>query len=108
MAQTLYLPDGTTEVIFGDPEETLRRVIDERLGRDCEQLYVGLLEEARHPFGEGCTDDFEHIADGYLNLLTSTMQELDSVLEMFNASWLDRQKVRRHLKVIYDNIYKNI
>lgn len=106
MAQTLYLPDGSTEVILGDPEEILRRVIDERLGRDCEELFTGLLEEARHPLGGG--DDFEKIADGYLSMLQSTMEEIASVLTEFDKSRLDRAKVRRSLKTIWDNLYKNL
>lgn len=99
MARTLYLPDGKTEVILGDPEETLRRVIDERLGRDCEELFTELLEEARHPLGGG--DDFEKIADGYLSMLNSTMEEIAK-------SRLDRAKVRRCLKNIWDDLYKNL
>ena len=47
MAQTLYLLDGSTEIVFGNPEETLQRVIRERLGRDCEELFTELLEEDR-------------------------------------------------------------
>lgn len=106
MARTLYLPDGKTEVILGDPEETLRRVIDERLGRDCEELFTELLEEARHPLGGG--DDFEKIADWYLSMLNSTMEEIASVLKEFDKSRLDRAKVRRCLKNIWDDLYKNL
>ncbi len=106
MARTLYLPDGKTEVIFGDEEETLRRVIDERLGRDCEVLFTELLEEARHPLGGG--DDYEKIADGYLSMLQSTMEEISSVLKEFDKPRLDRAKVRKSLKNIWDDLYKNL
>lgn len=106
MAQTLYLPDGSTEIVFGNPEETLQRVIRERLGRDCEELFTELLEEARHPLGGG--DDFEKIADGYLSMLNSTMEEIASVLKEFDKSRLDRAKVRRSLKNIWDDLYKNL
>lgn len=106
MARTLYLPDGKTEVIFNDPEETLRRVIGERLGRDCEELFTELLEEARHPLGGG--DDFEKIADGYLSALNSTMGEIASVLKEFDKARLDRAKVHRSLKNIWNDLYKNL
>lgn len=33
MARTLYLPDGFMELVFGDPEGTLQKIIYERLGR---------------------------------------------------------------------------
>lgn len=32
MARTLYLNDGSTEVVIGDQEEVLGRIIEERLG----------------------------------------------------------------------------
>lgn len=38
MADTIYLPDGTTEVIFGDPMDTLTRLVLERLGPDAERI----------------------------------------------------------------------
>ena len=106
MAQTLYLLDGSTEIVFGNPEETLQRVIRERLGRDCEELVTELLEEARHPLGGG--DDFEKIADGYLSALNSTMEEISSVLKEFDKARLDRAKVHRSLKNIWNDLYKNL
>ena len=106
MAQTLYLLDGSTEIVFGNPEETLQRVIRERLGRDCEELFTELLEEARHPLGGG--DDFEKIADGYLSALNSTMEEISSVLKEFDKARLDRAKVPRSLKNIWNDLYKNL
>lgn len=39
MARTLYLNDGSTEIVLGNPEDALRKLIGERLGRDCEELY---------------------------------------------------------------------
>ena len=32
MARTLYLPDGSTEYVFGDPEEVLQKIILSALG----------------------------------------------------------------------------
>lgn len=39
MARTLYLNDGSTEVVIGDQEEVLGRITEERLGRDCKELF---------------------------------------------------------------------
>lgn len=38
MARTLYLNDGSTEYVFAGmtEEDVLRKIIYERLGRDCE------------------------------------------------------------------------
>lgn len=43
MARTLYLNDGTCEVVFGNPEEALQKIIYEHLGRDCEELFEELM-----------------------------------------------------------------
>lgn len=47
MARTLYLPDGSTEYVFGDPEEVLQKIIYERLGRDCEELFTEIISELK-------------------------------------------------------------
>lgn len=47
MAITLYLPDGSTEYVFGDPEEVLQKIIYERLGRDCEELFTEIISELK-------------------------------------------------------------
>lgn len=45
MARTLYLNDGSTEVVIGDQEEVLGRIIEERLGRDCKELFDDIKQE---------------------------------------------------------------
>lgn len=47
MARTLYLPDGSVELVFDDPEGTLQDIIYERLGKDCEELYLEVLQAAK-------------------------------------------------------------
>ncbi len=47
MARTLYFPDGSRELIFDNPAETLRRIIHDRLGCDCEELFAETLADMR-------------------------------------------------------------
>ena len=52
MAKTLYLRDGSTEVILGDPEKALKRILRERLGPDAVCLLVQVIRanvEAAEP-----------------------------------------------------------
>ena len=42
MAKTLYMNDGSVEVIVGDEKENLLRIIRERLGDDCAELFEEL------------------------------------------------------------------
>lgn len=106
MAQTLYMPDGSTEIVFGDQEGTLQKVIYERLGRDCEELYKEILADLREELTGG--DDYEKIADGYKNMLNDTLEGLVEILYEFDKPRLNRQKVQKALKALRDNLHDNM
>lgn len=99
MARTLYLPDGSTELVFGDPEGTLQKIIYERLGRDCEELYTEILADLREELTGG--DDYEKVADGYRGMAVDTMNDLHEVL-------MQPRLNRKRLEAIYDNLNKNL
>lgn len=107
MARTLYLNDGSTEYIFAGmtSEDVLQKIIYERLGRDCEELYKDVLTETRqNEDGE----DWEKIADGYLSMLRNTVEELDAALTLFDNSRLDRAKLHKQLQAIRKNLHNNL
>lgn len=99
MARTLYLPDGSTECIFGNPEDELQKIIYERLGRDCEELYKEVLEELR--FKNIDPEDYERIADGYYNALVDTMNTLHDILIQPRLS-------RNRLESLYHDLKRNL
>ena len=106
MARTLYLNDGSTEIVLGNSEDALRKVIGERLGRDCEELYSELLDDAQE---EHCTgDDHEAIADGYLSMLRDMVDDLDIALAYFDKSRLDKVQLKNHLQTVRNNLYNNL
>jgi len=78
MARTLYLNDGSTEYVFAGmtEEDVLKKIIYERLGRDCEELYDEVIAEYRSTDPE----DYERIADGYHNTLVNVLNELEAAL----------------------------
>ena len=43
MAKTIYLRDGSTKVILGDPEKALKRILNERLGPDAVCLLMQVI-----------------------------------------------------------------
>lgn len=45
MTQTLYLSDGSMEVVFGDERQFLERLLRERLGNDTADLFNGIIAE---------------------------------------------------------------
>jgi hypothetical protein len=105
MAQTLYLPDGSREVVLNDPEETLHRIVYERLERDCAELLEKIIEEAEY-VPEG--DDYKYIADCQLSLLLTTVEELNAALTLFDSPRLNKAKLQKQLQAIRDNLYKNL
>ena len=46
MARTLYMNDGSTEIVIGEERDELQRIIRERLGTDCEELFEEVLYQA--------------------------------------------------------------
>ncbi len=45
MADVVYLPDGTKEVILTDRETFLKRLLTERLGRDVANCFTEYIHE---------------------------------------------------------------
>ena len=99
MARTLYLNDGSTEYVFAGmtEEDVLRKIIYERLGKDCEELYEEVIAEYRSTDPE----DYERIADGHYNTLMDVMNELEAALA---KPRLNRKEVER----ICSNLRSNL
>lgn len=90
MARTLYLNDGSTEYVFAGmtEEDVLKKIIYERLGKDCEELYDEVIAEYRSTDPE----DYERIADGYHNTPVDVLNELEAALA---KPRLNRKEVER-------------
>ena len=80
----------------------LRKIISERLGRDCEELF----DEVTTPEMTG--DDYEKIADGYRSMLQDTLTELEAALTQFDMPRLNKAKLQKQLQAIKDNLHKNL
>lgn len=81
MARTLYLNDGSTEVVIGDQEEVLGRIIEERLGRDCKELFDDIKQEwIEEPWDTNGREDYERIADDFRAIAVSAMNALHEVI----------------------------
>lgn len=99
MARTLYLNDGSTEVVIGDQEEVLGRIIEERLGRDCKELFDDIKDEwIEEPWDTNGKEDYERIADGYYQMLQNALENLDTALKFFSQSRLNRKEFKEQGK----------
>lgn len=93
MARTLYFPDGSTEYVFGDPEEVLQKIIYERLGLDCEELFTEIISEHKGMDVE----DYEMIIDDYRGMAEDAINGLHEVL-------MQPRLDRKRLEAIYDDL----
>lgn len=50
----LYLLDGSIEYVIGKPEEVLKRIIREKLGSDCEELFDEILDAVHESEEDRC------------------------------------------------------
>ena len=90
MARSLFLKDGSTKLIFreGDRLTVLAGLIQEYLGKDCEELFYSIFEDN--------------------SKLRDILDELDAILLCFDAVRLDRRKVYRALRQCRDNLHNNL
>lgn len=65
MARTLYMNDGSVELVLGDESDALRKIIRERLGDDCEELFDEVLQLRSEEACEGCPFRREDHYDDY-------------------------------------------
>lgn len=107
MADTLYFPDGTMEVVLGNPEDVLKRIVEERLGRDCTNLLQSILDD--YTFTDNQKgDDYESISEGYFIQLHDVCEELEDILTLFEATRLNKAAVKKRLQAIRDSLHKQL
>ena len=78
-----------------DPKDTLEKIIGERLGDDCLELFDEVVNSEEEE------TDYEKIADSYRTLLQDTLAELDSIIDLFDSPRIARQR----LEAVSDNLH---
>lgn len=110
MAETVYLNDGSTEVIIGDKRQFLERLIREKIGDDaaeCFDRYAAELAETIDLLEE-CTAERERCADGYLQMCRDACNSLREILILLTDDRLNRKALRMAAQNAYDDLYKNL
>lgn len=103
--------NGEREYFYDDGEETLWRIIGERLGDGTEYLLSCVLDdkEDRICALENCISEHERIADGYYGILNNVLEELSSILEyMDGAKRINSEKVYKMIANCKREIIENI
>lgn len=100
MAQTIWFPDGTHEVLFNDAYNQFARILRERLGDDMERAFLNLTETMRKEIEGYETCDLqeeldEALADARkLNLeLQELKQEHEDLITKHAATERDRARI---------------
>lgn len=110
MAETVYLNDGSTEVIIGDKRQFLERLIREKIGDDaaeCFNRYAAELLEMID-IAEDCAAERERSADGYLQMCRDACNSLREILTFLTGKRLNRKALRMAAQNAYDDLYKNL
>lgn len=110
MADTLYLKDGTMEIITGTTKEHLRGLIEDKLGWDCARLFERLTRFAGVDLDADDEEEWERIADGYLALCQNTVEELEGLESLIEAHGkkMTKQYIRSQVERIRKGLWKNL
>ena len=111
MAETICLPDGTTEYVFTDKDEFLERLIRERLGEDAARFFQTYSTERSEElkWTEEALQEQEKIADGYLALCNAALEGLLQIKKLLaSEARLNRSALDIIVSTTYDEINLNL
>lgn len=111
MAETVFMLDGTMEVILTDKDEFLERLIREKLGADAARCFREFVEEnlQNAKLWEEQATDFEASADGYRQMCCDAKDALQEILyELASGVRLNREKLKSLVRSAYDELDKNL
>lgn len=110
MAETVYLNDGSMEVIFTDKDVFLERLLREKLGDDAARCFTEYIAELKDDlrWQEESTKEQEQSADGYLAMCHEACDNFSEILRLLEAPRLDRKALRKAAQIGHDALYKNL
>ena len=102
MADTIFLKDGTMEVILDDEAKVLERLIRDKLGNEAADRCSVLFQTI--------TDDYETdmIIDEYCDVLRHIQEWVTSLRVSLEAKRLDRKDLSYKISKIQDILDKNL
>ena len=108
MAETLYLQDGTHEVILNsDPTEEFSRIIYERLGRDAEDTFNKIIEVAPTSEYESLKAEFE-CYEASLEEAHNALQEIETECDYLDFALKQTRVDRKEAQKAVDKIRMEI
>ena len=110
MAETVYLKDGSVDVILGDKGEYLERLIREHMGDDVARCFTEYVTELQDEvkYAQESTEEQERITDGYHSLCNDALDAFGRVLNLLEGPRLNRNDLKRAVLAGYDNLNQNL
>lgn len=110
MAETVYLLDGTMEVVLTEKDVFIDRLVREKLGDDAARFISDYIEEIAEDakYTEEARQDAEKTADGYLALCQGALAALSELKDLTHGARLDRAKIQKIIDGAYRELYHNL
>lgn len=110
MAETVYLNDGSMEVILTDKDVFLERLLREKLGDAAAQCFTDFISEMKDDlrYQVKSAEEQERSADGYLSMCREAVDNFSEVLKLLDAPRLDRKALQKAAQIGYDALHKNL
>lgn len=106
MAETVYLKNGSTEVILEDKGDFLEQLIREHLGDDAAQCFAEFRKEI--DLAHECTAEQERSADGYYAMCHDALDAFSTVLNLLESPRLPRAALKKAAQAGFDNLNNNL
>lgn len=110
MAETVYLLDGSMEVVFDEKDVFLERLLREKLGNDASRFFVEYIRELKEEaeYADQAQQEADRIADGYLSLCREAADDFQKLQQMLDAPRLDRTALRKYAERSWRKIRNEI
>ena len=110
MAETVYLPDGTMEVILTDKDVFLERLLEEKLGRDVANCFRGYVQELQDELKwvSESNDEQEKIADGYLQMCNNALEVFRQLDALIRSPHPNHSALQKLITEGYKELHHNL
>lgn len=108
MAQTIYLPDGTTEIMFG--RDSFQKLVAERLGYDAEKILQEIIDEADYTKAKVQTDlvSYESSLEDNTSCFQEILAKIEKIQRNINSKRMSKDKILELLSNIEAEIHNQI
>ena len=110
MAETVYLNDGSVEVVFGSRQEFFERLIREKLGDDAARFFrdtVSELNEQIKADADAIREE-EGATDFYSSLCHDAMDSFAEICNILNRKPLDMTRLKKVAEEGYKDLHNNL